>query len=100
MAGGFKLKFKHFASDSHVFPAPGGPMSSWKRSAPFLVIALIGTCLSGASARGALINFNTPGDLAGNFFISDPAPFPFAEMDAVGVGTPASRALGVTGITD
>jgi hypothetical protein len=75
-------------------------MSSWKRSTPFLVISLIGTCLSGARAHGALINFNTPGDLASNFFISDPAPFPFAEMDAVGVGTPASRALSVTGTTD
>ncbi|HJQ81129.1 MAG TPA: PEP-CTERM sorting domain-containing protein [Lacipirellulaceae bacterium] len=52
------------------------------------------------SAHGALIDFNTAGDLANNFFISDPAPFPYAETDGVGVGNPASRGLSVTGTTD
>ncbi len=52
-----------------------------------------------AAAHGALIDFNTAGDLANNFFISDP-PAPFAEADSVGIGTPASRGLSVTGTTD
>jgi hypothetical protein len=53
-----------------------------------------------SAAHGALIDFNTAGDLANNFFISDPAPFPYAETDGVGVGNPASRGLSVTGTTD
>lgn len=50
-----------------------------------------------ATAHGAFIDFNTAGDLANNFFISDP-PAPFGEMDGVGIGS--SRALGVTGTSD
>lgn len=67
-----------------------------------VLLACIAAGLAGFStaAHGALIDFNTAGDLANNFFISDPAPFPYAEADGVGVGNPASRGLSVTGTTD
>jgi hypothetical protein len=77
-------------------------MSIRQTFSPFLVgfISLVATFLASWStvARAATIDFNTAGDYANNFFASD--PLPFAETDGVGVGTPASRALGMTGTGD
>ncbi|HEX2475674.1 MAG TPA: PEP-CTERM sorting domain-containing protein [Lacipirellulaceae bacterium] len=78
---------------------------SFRKTFPSLLFGLasvVATYLTSWSpvAHGALINFNTAGDLANNFFISDPAPFPYAETDGVGVGNPSSRGLSVTGTTD
>ncbi len=64
------------------------------------LLSFVATCLASWStvAQGAMIDFNTADDYAANFFASD--PLPFAETDGVGVGTPASCALGMTGTGD
>jgi hypothetical protein len=49
------------------------------------------------SARAALINFDTAGDLAASFTFEDATP-PYVEADAVGVG--GSRGLSVNATTD